>query len=310
MATDIETTVQRAPERVGSVRARKRFWYPYALIAPAMLTLVVVSLVPFLYAAYLSFHEMRYAEVGDWAGFANYASLLGDERFWNSVSIAVIFVGIAVPVEFMLGLAGALILNQGIRFRRAIVPLIFIPTMMAPIVVGLLWKIMLAGSWGLLSYNVLERFNILPGTSVFASPDFALYALIIVDIWEWTPFLILAFYAGLQALPLNPFRAAAVDGASPGQMFFRITLPMLTPLIAVIVLLRLIDAFKIFETIFILTGGGPGTATETPGIFGYKLVFEFWKLGEATALAVVIWLLFFIFCNVFYYVAKKQLKAF
>lgn len=297
-------------QNIGNAIPRPRLWYPYALIAPAMLTLVVVSLVPFLYAAYLSFHEMNYAKMGDWAGFANYASLLSDERFWNSVKVAVIFVAIAVPVEFMLGLTGALILNQGIRFRRAIVPLMFIPTMMAPIVVGLLWKIMLAGSWGLISYNVLERFGLLQGTSVFASADIALYALILVDIWEWTPFLLLAFYAGLQALPLNPFRAAAVDGATPLQSFFRITLPLLTPLIAVILLLRLIDAFKIFETIFILTGGGPGTATETPGIFGYKLVFEFWKLGEATALAVVIWLLFFVFCNVFYYVAKKHLRAF
>lgn len=290
--------------------ARATSWYPYLLIAPAIGTLVLVSLTPFLYAAYLSFHEMNYAQMGGWAGFANYASLLGDARFWNSVKVAVIFTAIAVPVEFMLGLAGALILNQGIRFRRAIVPLMFVPTMMAPIVVGLLWKIMLAGSWGLVSYNILERFGIVSGTSVFASPDMALYALIFIDIWQWTPFLLLAFFAGLQALPLNPYRAAAVDGATPVQSFFRITLPLLAPLIAVMVLLRMIDAFKVFETIFILTAGGPGTATEMPSIYGYKLVFEFWKLGEATALAVVIWVLFFVFCNIFYFVAKKKLRAF
>lgn len=308
ITTEPESSVDENGVTAGSPPARS--WYPYLLITPAIGTLVLVSLIPFLYAAYLSFHEMNYAQVGDWSGFANYASLLGDERFWHSVKVAVIFVAIAVPLEFMLGLAGALILNQGIRLRRAIVPLMFIPTMMAPIVVGLLWKLMLAGSWGLLSYNVLERFNILSGTSVFASPELALYALILIDVWQWTPFLLLAFFAGLQALPQNPFRAAAVDGATPLQSFFRITLPLLTPLIAVMVLLRLIDAFKVFETIFILTAGGPGTATETPGIYGYKLVFEFWKLGEATALAVVIWLLFFIFCNIFYFLAKKKLNAF
>ena len=115
------------------------------------------------------------------------------------------FVPIAVPIEFMLGLAGALVLNQSIRGRVVFVPLLFIPTMMAPIVVGLVWKIMLAGSWGLISYNVLERFGILIGdTSIFASPNLALYALIFVDIWQWTPFMMLAFFAGLQALPLGP----------------------------------------------------------------------------------------------------------
>jgi multiple sugar transport system permease protein len=122
--------------------------------------------------------------------------------------------------------------------------------------------------------------------------------------------MIIAFYAGLQALPLNPYRAARVDGASPFQMFVRITVPLMMPLMAVMVLLRIIDAFKVFDTIFLLTGGGPGNATESPSVFGYKLVFEFWKLGEASAFAVVIWVLFFVFCNLFYQIAKNKLKAF
>jgi multiple sugar transport system permease protein len=169
---------------------------------------------------------------------------------------------------------------------------------------------MLAGSWGLISYNVLERFRILNETSVFASPSIALYALIFVDIWQWTPFLMLAFFAGLQALPANPFRAAAVDGANAVQILFRVTLPMMAPLLAVIGLLRFIDAFKIFDSVFILTGGGPGRATETPSILAYKMTFEFWTIGEASALAVLVWIAFFVFCNVFYQIAKKRLKAF
>ncbi len=297
------------PLRAGS-GPHQSIWYPYALIAPTMITLVVVGLVPFLYAAFLSFHNVRYGQVEDFAGFANYAALLTDGRFWNSLWVAFTFIMIAVPIEFMLGLTGALILNQGIRFRPVLVPLLFIPTMMAPIVVGLLWKIMLAGSWGLLSYNVLERFDIIGGTSVFASPTLALYAIILVDIWQWTPFMMLAFFAGLQALPVNPYRAAAVDGANPVQIFFRITLPMMAPLLAVIGLLRLIDAFKIFDTIYILTGGGPGTATESPSILAYKMVFDYWDIGKATALAVVVFIRFFIFCNVFYQVAKKKLQVF
>ncbi len=309
-ATDMMPGEGPAQRSAARREGRERFWYPYLLIAPTMITLVVVALIPFLYAVYLSLHEVRYGRVKGFAWFENYAELMADERFWNSLWVALVFVMIAVPVEFILGLVGALVLNQGIKFRRALVPLLFIPTMMAPIVVALLWKIMFAGSWGLLSYNILERFRILEGASVFASPNLALYAIIFVDVWQWTPFMMLAFFAGLQALPLNPYRAAAVDGANPVQIFFRLTLPMMAPLLAVIGLLRLIDAFKIFDSIFLLTGGGPGTATESPSVFAYKMVFEYWNVGEASALAVLVWIAFFIFCNVFYQFAKKKLNVF
>jgi len=304
------TTDTIASEVAAPPVLRERAWYPYLLIAPSMITLVVVSLAPFIYAIYLSFHQAKFGRVTDFIWFDNYAVLLSDPRFWNSIGVAATFVLIAVPIEFMLGLAGAMVLNQNVRGRSVLIPLLFMPAMMAPIVVGLLWKIMLAGSWGFFSYNVLERFNILEGTSVFASPDFALYALIFVDIWQWTPFMMLAFFAGLQALPLGPYRAAAVDGANPLQMFFHITIPMMTPLLAVIGLLRFIDAFKVFDTIYILTNGGPGTSTETPSILANKMTFEFWNIGEASALAVLVWIAFFVFCNVFYQVAKKRLNAF
>jgi multiple sugar transport system permease protein len=275
-----------------------------------MVTLVLVSLIPFIYTIYMSVHEVKYGRVGDFFWFANYASVLADPRFWNCLKVAGIFILIAVPIEFMLGFIGALVLNQRIVGRRFIVPLLFIPTMMAPIVVALLWKIMLAGSWGLLSYNILERFELVSKTSVFASPDLALYTLIFIDVWQWTPFMMLAFYAGLQALPINPYKAAAVDGADSVQVLFRITLPMLTPLLVVIGMLRLIDAFKIFDSIFVLTGGGPGIVTESPSILAYKMTFEYWKIGEASALAVMVWIMFFLFCNVFYQIAKKRLSAF
>ena len=221
-----------------------------------MITLVIVGLVPFTFAIFISFHEMTYLNMGGFAGVDNYSKLLGDSRFWHSLYISFVFVMIAVPIEFALGLVGALVLSQFVRLRSFVIPALFIPTMMAPIVVALAWKIMLAGSWGLLSYNVLERFGILDETSAFASPDLALFALIFVDIWEWTPFMTLAFFAGIQSLPPNPYRAAVVDGANALQRFFRLTLPMMTPLFAVIGLLRLIDAFKVFDTIFLLTGGG------------------------------------------------------
>lgn len=279
------------------------------LIAPAMVTLVVVALVPFVYTVYLSLHEMQYARVGAWAGLDNYRALLGSGRFWHSVAISALFVAITVPLEFGLGLAGALILNQGIRLRPVIVPLLFVPTMMAPIVVAILWKIMLAGSWGLVSHNVLERFGIVTGTSVLASPTLALYALVFIDVWQWTPFVLLALFAGLQSLPVTPYRAAQIDGATALQTFRRLTIPLMTPLMAVVVLLRIIDAFKVFDTIFLLTGGGPGQATESVSLFTYKTVFDFWNLGAATATAVVVWIMFFVFSNAFYQILKRTLRV-
>ncbi|WP_245557244.1 carbohydrate ABC transporter permease [Kaistia granuli] len=293
-----------------AARPKRASWYPYLLIAPTMITLCVVSLVPFIYAVYLSFHSAKYGRVTDFIWFDNYKALISNPDFWNSMYVAGIFVAIAVPIEFMLGMAGALVLSKGVKGRSILVPLLFIPTMMAPIVVGLLWKIMLAGSWGVLSYNVIERFNIVSGTSIFASEQYALYALIFIDIWQWTPFMMLAFFAGLQALPQGPYRAAAVDGAGAFQIFFRLTMPLMAPLLFVIGLLRFIDAFKVFDTIFILTRGGPGTATESPSLLAYKMTFDFWNIGEASALAVFVWLIFFIACNVFYQIAKKKLNAF
>jgi len=299
-----------AGARPGGGEAARVGWFPYALIAPAMLTLIAVGLVPFLYTVYLSFHEMRHAQIGDWAGLSNYRALLLNPRFWHSAGVSALFIATAVPLAFGLGLAGALILNRGICLRSVIIPVRFVPTMMAPAVVAILWKIMLAGSWGLISYNVIERFGILTGTSVLASPALALYALVLVDVWQWTPFMMLALFAGLQSLPETPYRAAAVDGATALQAFRRLTVPLMMPLMVVIGLLRLIDASKVFDTIFLLTGGGPGTATESVSLFVYKRVFDFWDLGPAAATAVVIWVMFFAFANGFYQVARRKLGAF
>ncbi len=285
-------------------------WYPYALIAPAMLVLILVSLLPFLFAIFLSFHAVEFGQVGDWAGLENYRRLFANERFWNSLGVAFRFVMFAVPLEFLLGLGGALVLNQRIWGRSVLLPLLFIPSMMAPIVVGLLWKVMFAGSWGLLSYNLLERFDILPGTSVFSSTDYALLSLALVDVWQWTPFMMLTFFAGRQALAAGPYRAAEVDGASSAQVFLKITLPLMAPLLAVILMLRFIDAFKIFDSIYILTAGGPGTVTESPSILAYKMSFEQWRIGEAAAFAALVWIAFFLLCNGFYHLAKRKLNAF
>jgi multiple sugar transport system permease protein len=284
--------------------------YPYLLLLPALATLVAVALVPFLYTVTLSFRTMTYTTPGAFAGLANYERLFGDHLFWNALGVTGLIIAAAVPLELLAGLGTALLLHQRLHGRRLLLPVLFVPAILSPVVVAMTWKILLAGSWGFLTYTVLDRLGFLGQTSVFSSPTWALVALVGIDVWEWTPFMALALFAGLQSLPVNPYVAAAVDGASPLQTFRRLTLPMLTPLICVLLLLRVIDAFKIFDTVFLLTGGGPGVATETVSLYIYKRVFEFWDLGKAAAAAVLVFLLFFVFTNVFYQVARRWLRAF
>jgi multiple sugar transport system permease protein len=284
--------------------------YPYLLLLPALATLVAVALVPFLYTVMISFRKMSYTVPGPFAGVENYARLVTDHLFWNAMGITGLIIAGAVPLEFLAGLGIALLLHQRIAGRRLLLPALFVPTILSPVVVAMIWKILLAGSWGFLSYTVLDRFGLLGQTSVFGSPTWALVALIAIDVWEWTPFMALGLFAGLQGLPVNPYVAAAVDGATPFQTFRRLTWPMLTPLMCVLVLLRVIDAFKIFDTVFLLTGGGPGVATETVSLYVYKRVFDFWDLGKASAAAVVVFLMFFGLANIFYKVAQRWLRAF
>ena len=159
---------------------------------------------------------------------------------------------------------------------------------------------MLAGTWGFLTYRGRRSLHLLPGGSVLGLPRSALATIIMIEIWQWTPFVALALFAGLQALPLSPYRAAAVDGASRWQIFRYLTIPMLLPLLAVCSCCGLLDTFRIFDTMFIFTGGGPGTATQVISIYLYKSVFQFWELGRAAAGAVLIWSCFFIFATILY----------
>jgi multiple sugar transport system permease protein len=299
-----------APEEVRRWDETREGLYPYLLILPAMATLIAVALVPFLYTVTLSFRKMTFTTAGPFVGLENYSRLVGDHLFWNCLAVTGLIIAVAVPLEFLGGLGIALLLHQKIYGRRILLPVLFVPTILSPVVVAIIWKIMLAGSWGFLTYNVLDRFGLLRGTSVFSSTTWAVVALAWIDVWEWTPFMALGLFAGLQSLPVNPYVAAAVDGASPWQTFWRLTWAMLTPLMCVLVLLRLIDAFKIFDTVFLLTGGGPGVATETVSLYVYKRVFDFWDLGKASASAVIVFLLFFTFANLFYRVAQKWLRAF
>ena len=284
--------------------------FPYLMVAPTMLVLTIVGVIPFVYTVFISFQETSFTRTVGFNGVDNYASLISDPVFWKALGVTTLILLIAVPIQLSLGLAIALVMHRGILGSRFLAPVLLLPSVVAPTVVAIIWKIMLAGTWGFLTYQVVDRFSLLEGGSVLGLPRSALATIMMIEIWQWTPFVALALFAGLQALPLSPYRAAAVDGASRWQIFRYLTIPMLLPLLAVLLLLRTLDSFRIFDTIFVLTGGGPGTATQVISIYLYKSVFQFWELGRAAAGAVLIWVIFFFFATILYRLFSNRLKLF
>jgi multiple sugar transport system permease protein len=268
--------------------SRKHTWIFF--VAPAVLVLLSLVIFPMLFSLTLSFHEWNVIRSKEWtpAGVENYKTILFDDPYFRtSAKVTVLYLLGTVPVQFLLGLVVALLLNQitskVIGFLRTT---LIIPTIMTPVVVGLIWRLMYNPDVGMLNY-FLDLFG-LPPVNWTGMPATALPSVMMADIWEWTPFMALIMLAGLQALPQEPFEAALVDGASAWQSFRYITLPFLAPTMLVAFLLRLMDAFKTFDLVFVLTQGGPGMSTEILNYYTYRYGFKFFHLGYASALS---WLL-------------------
>jgi multiple sugar transport system permease protein len=305
-----ERTIRIVPARRPLRDAIEGRWFPYVMVAPTLLVLTLVAVVPFVYTIFISFQETSFTQVKGFYGVSNFQSLLTDRLFWKALSVTGTILLVAVPFELVIGLGIAMLMHGGVFGSRIIAPVLLLPSVVAPTVVAIIWKVMLAGTWGLATYGIIDRFDILPGGSVLGLPTTALMAIMFIEVWQWTPFVALALFAGLQGLPDAPYRAASVDGASRWQVFRYLTLPMLYPLLAVLLLLRVLDTFKIFDTIFILTGGGPGEATQVLSLYLYKTVFQFWELGRAAAGAVLVWLMFFILASMLYRLFIRRLKLF
>jgi multiple sugar transport system permease protein len=310
MASESTTVAAGSLTRRARDRLESGRWFPAVLLLPALLALVIVGVIPFVYTIFISLHATDFIRVEEFVGIDNYRDLFQSGPFWHALGVTAIILVIAVPLQLALGLGFALLFHRGVFGGRLLFPALLLPSVLAPTVVAIVWKIMLAGTWGFLTYEFFDRFGILAESSVFSVPTAALAAIIGISVWQWAPFIALALFAGLQALPLTPYRAAAVDGASTSQILRYITLPMLFPLIAVLFLLQTIDAFKIFDTVFLLTGGGPQDATETISLYLYKQVFSFYEVGRAAAAAVVIFILFFVFASLAYRLFSKRLKLF
>jgi len=282
-------------EPVVRQRHTRERWVSVLFLAPSILFLLITSVYPLLYSLWLSFHSWNMMLPNSrpiWYGLDNYRNLWESEAFRNSIRVTLIFVVSAVTIEFVLGMGLALLATSRIRAIGLIRTVLLVPLMMAPVVAGVLWRTLFHSTYGVVNW-LLDLVGIAPQPWL-GSPSQALPAVITVEIWQNLPVVAFVLAAGIQSLPVDLYKAAAVDGASSWQVFRRITLPMLRPVIIVVLLLRIMDAFKVFDIVFTMTYGGPGQTTELLSMLIYKTGLRFFQIGQASAMSWVFLIVIFI----------------
>lgn len=282
-----------APVDVGRTPARRQMSdvrIVQLFILPTIILLILMNIFPLVYSLFLSFtnYSVISGDAPQWIGLSNYQAILSDPRFWNNFAITGRYALVSVVLQTLVGFGLAMLLRTKFKGSGILTTLILIPMMLSPIVVAVFWKLIFNPSNGIL--NVLLGF-----TDINTSPewlgqaDLAMWAIVIVDVWMWSPFVMLLTLAGLSAIPEYLYEAASIDRASTWFQFRRITLPQVMPLLLIAVLFRTIEAFKQFDLVMGLTGGGPGDVTETVSVRLYKLAFQGqFDTGMSSALAYIV----------------------
>lgn len=264
---------------------------PYLFILPTVIILLAILVYPMINSLFYSFHSfnlLRPDQGRPFIGLDNYRALLSSQLFWHSLRVTLLFTGIAVTFEFVLGMALALLLNRELIGRGLVRTIILVPFFSTPVVIALAWKLMLHTEFGMVNY-LLSLFGNPPYN--WLGPGLALPSLITVEIWQNTSFVILILLAGLQALPREPYEAAIIDGANSWQVFTKITLPLMRPVILVALVFRTMFTLRVFDTIWVLTGGGPANETRTFSIGIYLSGFRQFDIGTGAALSWVLLLI-------------------
>jgi multiple sugar transport system permease protein len=273
-------------KRFFSAASRRDLVLPLLLLAPALAVLFSLSIYPLIYSVTVSL-QTETSQGTSW-GFANFTRLASDNFFLTALAHTFIYAAAALTLEFLLGLALALLLNKQIRGRGFFRATLLVPMMLPTVVVGVVWRLLLNPNFGAINGTLKQIGVNTENLTWTASPRLALLSVIAVDVWQWTPFVFLVLLAGLQAIPQEPYEAALIDGSSRWQTFRYVTLPMLKPAILIALLLRTMDLLRVFDQIFILTEGGPGFATETISLYIYRTAFRFSDFGYATAMSFVL----------------------
>ena len=259
----------------------------YVFTIPTILFVLGMVPFPIIYTFVLSFHSWRMSANIPWkfVGLDNYVELFSDSRFPNAVLRTFIFALIALAFEIVLGMVIAIYLDRVFFGKNFVKTAFLLPMVATPVAIGMVWKLIYEPNIGILN-TIIRNMNG-PKIDWLGDSGKALYSLVAVDIWQWTPFVMLIISAGLTSIPLELFEAAMVDGASGIKIVFKVTLPLLRPTIYTAVLLRLIDVLKTFDIIYSMTQGGPGFATETMNILSFRQAFEFLQFGEASATLII-----------------------
>ncbi len=288
MSSSVTTGPAAARKAAGPAPAGapyRRRWRYLLFAAPALLIIFAVIVFPWVFTIFLSTHDWPIVGERQYVGLGNYAQLLHDSRFIGAIGRTFYFTFLAVLLPVALGVAAAVVFHREFPFRGVLRTLFMMPMMATPVAIALVWTMMFHPQLGVLNY-LLSLVGIPPQLWVFA-PDTVIPSLVLVEIWQWTPLVMLIVLGGLASLPTEPYELALIDGASAWQMFRHITWPLVLPFVMVAVVIRTIDALKAFDTIFVITQGGPGTASETINIFLYLQAFAFYNIGYASAVVVV-----------------------
>ena len=277
-------TINRMPDAYHPVPNRRFYVY---LAAPAIILLAAIAIYPFLWLIYMSFHKVGFGNVSDvFVGVKNFARLLTDAKYVEGWSLLLQYSIFCLSVQIIVGVALAVVLNNS-RYEKILVTLFLMPMMVSPVVAGLLFYFLYNGTFGWYHW-LFESLGILGQTSILGSAKTALYGIILVDIWQWTPLITLITLAGLKRVPKDQLEANMVDGAGSISNFFHVSLPNIYPFLLIAILLRFMDNFRFIDAILALTGGGPGNATRLLPVYLFDVSFKFFKLGRGAAIALTL----------------------
>jgi multiple sugar transport system permease protein len=278
--------------RAGTLPAWRRAARPYLLVLPAI-ALTIGILYPFVLGAMYAFQNYRANRPDStrWVGLENFQDIFSDPEFFQTAFLTAQFAVAATVVETLLGVGVALLLARSSMVSRLLERLLIVPLMIAPVIAAIIWRLMMLPTVGVLNY-LLSPFGIRPEWT--GSPRWALFSIILVDVWTYTPFVALLVLAGLRSLPRAPFEAAAVEGASFWYTFRNLTLPMLWPYILVAVIFRFMDSLKIFDIIQVLTQGGPGDATMALQVRAFEEAITFSRYSLGSTYMLILWVVVYI----------------
>ena len=292
------TTVAPRP---GFLARRHRSYYLFTL--PALIVVGAVIIFPWLFTVWMSLFDWTIGSVARFVGLENYVGLVKNQRFIESIVHTFYFTALAVVVPLILGLVAALIFHRRFPYRGLLRGIFTMPMMATPVAVALVWTMMFHPQQGVLNY-LLSLVGLPPSLWVY-SPTWVIPSLVLVEIWHWTPLVMLIVLGGLAALPTEPYESARLDGASEWQLFRYITLPLVAPFLVVAAVIRTIDALKAFDTIYVISQGGPGTASETINIYLYLQAFAFYNVGNASAVVVVFFVIILALALLLLYVRQR-----